>query len=293
MLNIQYITNAKLNAYIQDLDGDLKNGLLAYLAACRYFDGTIGIETEEQIDLLISGCRIWVRYMQGIDADRQDHIEFVNQNTTYQGTRGKAFWQLIGGNIKFDANKDNILVVVKPIINSVPVIGIISQVFDFLSAGRKRDNVESLKRYTTDYLNKFLEFMSEWQAEDKILHPEKYKNTPNPNNQTPSVFSAKANQDATITVSGILAGDVVSIDGMAQSPATSSIFTSTTQKDGEHTITVLGKTLYYYDTTVKVTTKAALLSAPLAFVENNSKTVIVVVLLAIGFYILWRRSQTA
>lgn len=109
-------------------------------------------------------------------------------------------------------------------------------------------------------------------------------------NKTPSTFTAKPNKDGTITITGIVSGDIVNIDGVAEKAATSNIFTSTPQKDGIHKVTVTGGDIYSYSETANVTTKAELFSAPLTFIQNNAFVVLVVVgLLTITFIVLRRK----
>lgn len=90
-------------------------------------------------------------------------------------------------------------------------------------------------------------------------------------NGTALTFDVTGNGDGTITVSGIMVGDLISVDGGTVVTATDTTYTTAKQKDGTHTVVVTAGTAgYSYTVTSKtVTTKIAFLSAPLDFVTEN------------------------
>lgn len=105
-----------------------------------------------------------------------------------------------------------------------------------------------------------------------------------------TTFKAVPNPDGTITVTEILKGDVVVIDGGKGVIATSNTFTSDLQKDGVHKIKVIGKSIYLYPDTVTVTTKASFNSAPLSFLLNNKTLVVAVVVAGLVVWKLYKNS---
>jgi hypothetical protein len=179
-MDIQFVTSDKLKAYIDVFDGQLRRNIWEGLIVCGIIDRTLPEQTRNDIDTIINGCRVYVRYLQGVDASLQSSIEFVAQGETYEGGRGKHFWEMLGGSFQLKSETNKIDLVVKTIVFSIPVFGQIAALLDsiFNSAQSKKDNLEKLNNAVKAYVTKFNEFISEWQKEDKIQHPEKYKVTP-------------------------------------------------------------------------------------------------------------------
>lgn len=292
MADFKSVTSPKLQELLlkfsTDIEWDVYN-----LARSMFFLQELPPETWGDIDLLVNGARTFVRVLLGQDSngDGINGQSFFNQDNTLDGLKGQKFWQILGGN--FTKGEKSIIVFnFQPtaLFTNVPIFGNLITIANGLTAYYAQIRANKLKQTLPIYINTFKEFLTEWEKEDRLQNPEKYlKIDPTKPNQTPATFTAKANQDGTITVQGITNGDIVSIDGVAQIAATSNIFTTTAQKDGEHKVTVYGAGLYSYAETVNVTTKVALLSAPLTFIQNNPKTVVFVVLLLIGLYVAWKR----
>jgi hypothetical protein len=99
--------------------------------------------------------------------------------------------------------------------------------------------------------------------------------TPPKTGKTLKTAKIAANPDGTVTVSEIVKGDMISIDGGTAVTATEDVYTSEKLKDGEHTVLIgeVATGTHYYDGLAKkVTTKIELLSAPLDWVQENPKT---------------------
>lgn len=110
-------------------------------------------------------------------------------------------------------------------------------------------------------------------------------------NGTALTFDVVANGDGTITVSGIMVGDLVSVDGGTVVTATDTTYTTAKQTDGTHTVVVTAGTAgYSYTVSSKtVTTKIAFFSAPLDFVTENpilSVGVLIAVVLLVWYVIV-------
>lgn len=113
----------------------------------------------------------------------------------------------------------------------------------------------------------------------------------NGGNGTALTFDVVANGDGTITVSGIMVGDLVSVDGGTVVTATDTTYNTAKQTDGTHTVVVTAVTAgYSYTVSSKtVTTKIAFLSAPLDFVTENpilSVGVLIAVVLLVWYVIV-------
>ncbi len=106
------------------------------------------------------------------------------------------------------------------------------------------------------------------------------------NDVVSTAFTVVPNGDGTITISGLNVGDKITIDGGTQVVATDSIYTSGKLSDGTHTVTVTGVSGTYAVPSKTVTTKIALLSAPLDWITANP--VYAVGILILLFLLFWK-----
>lgn len=286
MQTIQPTTSEKLKQYITDFDNQYIPSLIQSIVLCK-FDGTLPNSTEDDFNVIFTGVRVYSRVMQGFDVDSETNIDFYTQNSTVQGLRGRHFIDLIGNRFSLKTGSDGVQMVIMAGIKTVPVLGQIASLLDVIFAPIKKGRFDEMQLRLSVLLEKFNDFLDDWTIEDKKQHPEKYAVIEK--NKTPSNFTVVANTDGTITVSNIITGDLVSIDGATGLIAKGDTFTSVSLADGEHTITVTGQSIYSYADTVKVTTKVAFLSSPVAFLNNNKTLSIALLLLVIGVIILWKR----
>ncbi|MEA5426809.1 hypothetical protein [Arcicella lustrica] len=103
---------------------------------------------------------------------------------------------------------------------------------------------------------------------------------------TSTAFTVVGNGDGTITISGLNVGDKITIDGGTQVIATDSIYTTAKQTDGTHTVTVTGVNGAYAVPSKTVTTKIALLSAPLDWITANPVYAVGIAILV--FLLFWK-----
>lgn len=92
---IGFIKSPKLLKYIQRIDDFVYSDTYLRSKANAMIDQTLDASVFENEDILIGGIRIYVRYLQGIDYDRQDHQDFYSQNKTPNGVRGQKFVDMV------------------------------------------------------------------------------------------------------------------------------------------------------------------------------------------------------
>lgn len=114
----------------------------------------------------------------------------------------------------------------------------------------------------------------------------KVNNSGTGGNTDSTAFTVVANGDGTITISGLNVGDKISIDGGTQIIATDSIYTSGKLSDGTHTVTVTGVNGAYAVPSKTVTTKIALLSAPIDWITANPFYAVAIAFLL--FLLFWK-----
>ena len=292
MQAIQPTTSEKLKQYITDFDNQYIPSLIQSIVLCK-FDGTLPNSTEDDLNVIFTGVRVYSRVMQGIDIDSETNIDFYTQNSTVQGLRGRHFIDLIGNRFSLKTGSEGVQMVIMAGVKTIPVLGQIASLLDVIFAPIKKGRIDEMKLRLSVLIDKFNDFLNDWTIEDKKQHPEKYAvidpTDPTGKPKTPTTFKVVSNTDGTITVSNIITGDLVSIDGATGLIAKGDTFTSVALSDGEHTISVKGQSIYSYADTVKVTTKAAFLSSPVAFVNNNKALVIGFVVVVFGVVMLWKR----
>ncbi len=80
---------AKIDDLATKLDFDINKNL-------AFLGGLGNDDFFKNNDILRTGCRVWVRYLNNVDLDVQTNILFVKQEANNEhGIRGKRFWELI------------------------------------------------------------------------------------------------------------------------------------------------------------------------------------------------------
>jgi hypothetical protein len=295
MAELKYVTSPKLKTYYATFDGELQKQFRNAIGACFIPNPIIDIETLSLCQLIMDGVWIHIRVMQGINLT-PENVQFVTQDDSQWGKRGQDFWLKIGGKIGFGVVDNNtqkfaqlaLVTVFPPIAPLLVIFNAFDSIFN--SDASKKRKLDHLKDMIGEWLSTFNDFLKDWEKEDRLQNPEKYAiKDKDGTNRTPTTFTALANPDATITVKDVTNGDIIFIDGILAGTVTGNTFTSGTQKDGVHKVTVTGKGQFSYADSISVTTKAALLSAPLAFVQNNGTKVAIVVIILILVWVGWKR----
>lgn len=302
MAEIQFTTSPKLQTYWRLFDSKDAESIKLLQNALLVNDRTIDGQTYENIGIIMDGTWIWIRVLQGINLD-QENIDFVLQTDTPHGRRGKAFWDLLGGSFTFTNVNQSInatrlftpkaysVAMNTPVNNSFLAIAqALQSAFDY-----RLERLQGLQRLLNERVDLFKSFLADWKDEDKKQHPEKYAvidpNDPENKPRTPSTFKAVANPDGTITVSNIVQGDLVIIDGATGLLSKDVTFTSVPLADGEHTISVKGQGAYSYADTIKVVIKVSVFSSPVQFAKNNAYLVLIVFFFALLVYLIYKSSK--
>jgi hypothetical protein len=206
MAQIQSVTSPKLKTYLSKLDANdaprtIRNLSFALLAN----DQTIDVETHEKIELLVHGPWVYVQVLQG-DNLTSENIDFVAQNNTEWGNKGKKFWEIVGGGFEFTNNSDSgtsldLTKLLTPKkytsaksaalsnLNTTTFLSIATALQGLLDYRPQR--FKGLQDLCLTRMDIFIEFMAEWEKEDRLQNPDKYPVPTNPIPKTPQQQGTK------------------------------------------------------------------------------------------------------
>lgn len=97
MANKKFNPTESTKAYIKKIDDVCEKLRYHTSNSTRFLSDIFDDNFFENTDILRTGCRVWVRYLNDVDLDVESNIKFVEcKNDNEHGIRGIKFWDLLG-----------------------------------------------------------------------------------------------------------------------------------------------------------------------------------------------------